>query len=116
MQGLIPGSHKCNFNLPSDMNIPDGDHVFQPVCDAGDVIIFSEATTRASGFLLSRLLRLSGSSPCVAEAYACAWLLCADTTLPWASRTRQRRSLLTRYSPGNMICAPACSRCKMPSS
>lgn len=68
---LIPGSHKSNYPCPTDMKLyqKHQEHIRQVTCKAGDVVIFSEATTHG--------------------------------TLPWTAN-HPRRSLLTRYTAGNM--------------
>ena len=71
---LIPGSHKCNFACPPEMKRYEmyQEHIRQITGKAGDVVIFTEATTHG--------------------------------TLPWKA-DHQRRSLLFRYSPGNLAYA-----------
>ena len=71
---LIPGSHKCNFACPPEMKRYEiyQEHIRQITGKAGDVVIFTEATTHG--------------------------------TLPWRA-DHQRRSLLFRYSPGNLAYA-----------
>ena len=71
---LIPGSHKCNFTCPPEMKRYEmyQEHIRQITGKAGDVVIFTEATTHG--------------------------------TLPWTA-DHQRRSLLFRYSPGNLAYA-----------
>ena len=66
-----PGSHKSNYPCPPDMKLylKHQEHIRQVTCRAGDVVIFSEATTHG--------------------------------TLPWTAN-HPRRSLLTRYTAGNM--------------
>ena len=71
---LIPGSHKCNFACPPEMKHYEmyQEHIRQITGKAGDVVIFTEATTHG--------------------------------TLPWKA-DHHRRSLLFRYSPGNLAYA-----------
>ena len=71
---LIPGSHKGNFACPPEMKRYEmyQEHIRQVTGKAGDVVIFTEATTHG--------------------------------TLPWKA-DHQRRSLLFRYSPGNLAYA-----------
>ncbi len=71
---LIPGSHKCNFACPPEMKRYEmyQAHIRQITGKAGDVVIFTEATTHG--------------------------------TLPWKA-DHQRRSVLFRYSPGNLAYA-----------
>ncbi|MBT5873563.1 MAG: hypothetical protein HOH43_09105 [Candidatus Latescibacteria bacterium] len=71
---VIPGSHKGNFRCPSAMKQYEINQEFvkQVTCEAGDVVIFTEAVTHG--------------------------------TLPW-NADHERRSLLVRYSPGNLAYA-----------
>jgi hypothetical protein len=48
--GLIPGSHKGNFPCPPAMRRGEAfrEHVHQPVCKAGDCVIFTEALTHTT--------------------------------------------------------------------
>ena len=71
---LIPGSHKGNYPCPQSLREYDAYQEFvKPItCKAGDVVIFTEATTHG--------------------------------TLPWKGK-HQRRSLLFRFSPGNLAYA-----------
>ncbi len=73
---VIPGSHKSNYPCPQEMRLFQNhqEHIRQLVCDAGDVIIFTEAVTHG--------------------------------TLPWTA-DHPRRSILTRYTAGNMAYVPA---------
>lgn len=68
---VIPGSHKSNYPCPPEMKLyqKHQEHIRHITCKAGDVVIFSEATTHG--------------------------------TLPWTA-DHPRRSLLTRYTAGNM--------------
>ncbi|MGA1199039.1 MAG: hypothetical protein ACO36I_21300, partial [Candidatus Latescibacterota bacterium] len=63
--------HKSNYPCPADMKLylKHQEHIRHITCKAGDVVIFSEATTHG--------------------------------TLPWTA-DHPRRSLLTRYTAGNM--------------
>ena len=47
---VIPGSHKSNYPCPQEMRLyqKHQEHVRQLTCKAGDVIIFSEATTHGT--------------------------------------------------------------------
>ncbi|RKU26203.1 hypothetical protein C6499_13895 [Candidatus Poribacteria bacterium] len=73
---VIPGSHKSNYPCPQEMRLyqQHQEHIRQLVCEAGDVIIFTEAVTHG--------------------------------TLPWTA-DHPRRSILTRYTAGNMAYVPA---------
>ena len=71
---LIPGSHKGNYPCPQSIREHEAFQEFIKTitCKAGDVVIFTEATTHG--------------------------------TLPWKGK-HQRRSLLFRFSPGNLAYA-----------
>ena len=73
---VIPGSHKSNYPCPQDMRLyqKHQNHVCHIPCKAGDVVIFTEATTHG--------------------------------TLPWTA-DHPRRSVLTRYTAGNLSYMPA---------
>ena len=73
---VIPGSHKSNYPCPREMRLyqEHQEHIRQIVCNAGDVVIFTEAVTHG--------------------------------TLPWTA-AHPRRSILTRYTAGNMAYVPA---------
>lgn len=69
--GLIPGSHKANYQMPSDVAVSSRVGITKPVYNvpakAGDLILFSEATIHG--------------------------------TLPWTNPKTERRSLMYRYMP-----------------